>query len=209
MAFNGYAVAYCVGGGLILFSGIKGDSLTDTAKAVLSGNLSLKNTEPINVVNGPSGTNNSSAPAVPGGAGAGSGNAIAAEAEKFIGHKYVFGGTSNPSTGWDCSSFVSYVLGQLGISIPGGTWAKATDNGKTHGPVAAQYLVWSGAKTVSKSSLQPGDLLCWPTHVGFVAGDGTHMISAYDTADGTLLTPINSGPTGEPGPVVRRINGVP
>lgn len=51
MALNGYAVAYCVGGGLILYSGIKGASLADTASAVLKGNLAVKTTEPITAHN--------------------------------------------------------------------------------------------------------------------------------------------------------------
>jgi len=48
---RGIAVVYCVSGGLILYSGIKGATLADTASAVLSGNLTLKNTETISVVN--------------------------------------------------------------------------------------------------------------------------------------------------------------
>lgn len=45
------AVVYCVAGGLILFSGIKGATIQATASAVLKGNLNVTNTEPINVVN--------------------------------------------------------------------------------------------------------------------------------------------------------------
>lgn len=37
---SGAAVAYSVAGSLILFSGVKGSSLSDTVKAALSGNLS-------------------------------------------------------------------------------------------------------------------------------------------------------------------------
>lgn len=44
---KGAAFAYAAGGGLVLFSGIKGATLVDTAKAVLSGNLSVSNDEPI------------------------------------------------------------------------------------------------------------------------------------------------------------------
>lgn len=56
---NGFAVAYCVGGGLILYSGIKGATIADTASAVLKGNLTVSNTEPITAHNDsstPSGT---------------------------------------------------------------------------------------------------------------------------------------------------------
>lgn len=47
MAVNGVSVAYCVAGGLILYSGIKGATISDTVKAVLSGNLTLQDTETI------------------------------------------------------------------------------------------------------------------------------------------------------------------
>lgn len=74
MALNGYAVAYCVAGGLVLFSGIKGASLNDTARQILSGDLTgLPITEQIKA-------QNSSAPGTPSGSpGAGpvaSGNQV-------------------------------------------------------------------------------------------------------------------------------------
>src|SRR5487761_72818 len=96
---SGAAVAYTTVGGLVLYSGIKGATLQDTVKAVLSGNLTLQNTEQIQF--GSSGSNTASG-------GAASGASILADAEKYAGHKYVFGGPSNPTGGWDCSSFVSY-----------------------------------------------------------------------------------------------------
>ena len=51
MAISGAAITYCVGGSLILYSGIKGASIADTVKAVLSGNLNVTNTETISVNN--------------------------------------------------------------------------------------------------------------------------------------------------------------
>lgn len=47
MAFSGAAIAYATAGGLILYSGIKGATIADTAKAVLAGNLNVTNTEAI------------------------------------------------------------------------------------------------------------------------------------------------------------------
>lgn len=64
MAFSGAAVAYCVTGGLILYSGIKGAKITDTVKAVLAGNLNVAGTEPINF--GSSGSSGSAANAASG-----------------------------------------------------------------------------------------------------------------------------------------------
>lgn len=56
MPVNGYAVAYCVGGGLILFSGIKGAKIADTVSAALKGNLTVSNEEPITAQNDSSGS---------------------------------------------------------------------------------------------------------------------------------------------------------
>ena len=200
MTINTASVLYSVAGGLILYSGVKGATLADTAKAVLTGNLTLANTEPIQfpATASPGGSSNAGTGSGPGGA------ALLAEAEKYNGHKYVLGGPSNPTSGWDCSSAMSFWLGAIGMNIPGGSWKSVTNNGAIHGPTAAEYLSWSGATTVATSQVQPGDLLCWPTHVG-LAVDATHMFSAYDTADGTLQTPW-AGPSGEGAPKVRRVN---
>jgi hypothetical protein len=56
---NAAAVAYTAIGGLVAYSGIKGATLTDTARAVLSGNLTLKTTETIPVINTASSTGTS------------------------------------------------------------------------------------------------------------------------------------------------------
>lgn len=62
MAINGVSLVYCVGGGLILYSGIKGATISDTVKAVLSGNLTLTDTEAITANNGGSGTSPTGTP---------------------------------------------------------------------------------------------------------------------------------------------------
>lgn len=51
MSLNAAAVGYTVIGGLVAYSGIKGATLADTAKALLSGNLTLSDTETIPVNN--------------------------------------------------------------------------------------------------------------------------------------------------------------
>jgi len=132
--------------------------------------------------------------------GTASAQAIVADAEKYIGHPYRYGGPSNPGKGFDCSSFVSYILGHdFGLTIPGGSWQQVTQNGAGHGPVASAYLTWSGAKTKGSdpNSAAAGDLTIWPTHIGFARGPN-QMVSAFDTAKGTINTTITEGgPTGE------------
>jgi hypothetical protein len=57
---KGISVAYVAVGGIVLFSGIKGSTISDTVKGVLSGNLaSIQSTETIPVNNGTSGTGGS------------------------------------------------------------------------------------------------------------------------------------------------------
>lgn len=184
---KGVAVVYAVVGGVILYSGIKGATIQDTVGAVLTGNLSVSDTEPIQAQN--SSGDSGSTPTTP--AASASGQQILGDAMKYNGHKYVFGGASNPTDGWDCSSFASYVLGHdLGMMLPGNqTWAEATQNGKDHGPVADEFAKTPGFKKVGTNPKQnqPGDLLVWTGHVGFGTGNGG-MFSAYDTASGTLAT---------------------
>lgn len=187
MALKAIPVAYCAVGGILVFSGIKGATLSDTARGILSGNVNtIQATEGISINN--STTTNSGA--TPTGSSA-SGNQIIGAAMGYNGHRYVFGGPSNPSSGWDCSSFASYVLGHdLGMLLPGNeTWAKATNNGSTHGPVADEFANTPRFTKVGNSPLnnQPGDLLVWTGHVGFGTGNGG-MFSAFDTQLGTLST---------------------
>jgi hypothetical protein len=44
---KGTAVAYAATGGIILYSGVRGATITDTLKAVLAGNLKVTQTQPI------------------------------------------------------------------------------------------------------------------------------------------------------------------
>lgn len=86
------------------------------------------------------------------------GQAIVNEAAKYIGVRYVYGGTS-PS-GFDCSGLVQYVCRKVGISV--------------NRTSRSQY---SNGVAVSKSNLQAGDLVFFSkgsgiSHVGIYAGNG-------------------------------------
>lgn len=139
------------------------------------------------------------------------GGDVAGFANKYVGHPYRFDHPSNPQQGWDCCSFMSYVLGHFGLGIPGGSWNKVTDNGAEHGPASYEYLHWKGAAMKSDQNVdhaQAGDLTVWPTHIGMALGPD-RMISAYDTARGTIDTTIRGGgPTGEGLPQLRQLPGV-
>ena len=96
--------------------------------------------------------------------------AMMEEAEKYIGFPYVWGG-SNPSTSFDCSGFVSWVVNNCGV-------------GWSVGRLTAQGL-YNICTPVSEAEAKPGDLVFfeytyegpWITHVGIYVGEG-YMIHA-------------------------------
>lgn len=133
-------------------------------------------------------------------------SAIANDALRYQGAGYKYGGSpANGIGNWDCSSFVSWVMGHdLKMNIP--MYPNGTYTGNAHGPTALQYLTWVGANSIVRSAAAPGDLCCWATHIG-IAVANNQMISAYDTSAGTLITAIDgAGPTGEGPAIIRRIN---
>lgn len=102
--------------------------------------------------------------------GDGSYAALIAEAEKYLGYPYVFGG-STPETSFDCSGFVCWVLNQSGVANVGRTTAQGLYNLCT---------------PVSPDEARPGDLVFFQgtystsstaTHVGIYVGNG-RMIQA-------------------------------
>lgn len=139
------------------------------------------------------------------------GTAIAADARRYTGKGYTYGGDCSGGPGdWDCSSFVSYVLGHdLRLPLPGGRYGEPGFPPNAHGPVVTSYARWTGAVTVHAP--QAGDLCCFvgegPNgHIG-IAVSGTHMVSALNTQTGTVLTPIQGfGPPGAP-LIYRRVSG--
>jgi peptidoglycan DL-endopeptidase CwlO len=94
-------------------------------------------------------------------------------AMRYLGVPYVWGGSS-PS-GFDCSGLVAYVYAQVGVSLPHYTGAQ-----------------WNVGVPVSRSDLQPGDLVFFDGlgHVGIYIG-GNSFIHAPHTGDVVRISSIS------------------
>ena len=94
-------------------------------------------------------------------------------AKRFIGVRYVYGGSS-PRSGFDCSGFVRYVYAHFGVSLPHSSYAQFGDG-----------------RRVSRSSLRPGDLVFFDGvgHVGLYVGNG-RFIHAPHTGTRVQISPL-------------------
>ena len=110
-----------------------------------------------------------------------SGSSIVAEAKKYLGTPYVYGGAS-PS-GFDCSGFVYYVLKQNGFA-----------------PYRTPADQYKQGTYVSKANLQPGDIVFFAgtgssnaiSHVGIYVGNG-QMIHSPNSRSTVSYADITSG----------------
>lgn len=91
--------------------------------------------------------------------------ALIREAEKYLGYPYVWGGSS-PSTSFDCSGFVCWVLNQSGTASIGRTTAQG---------------IYNQCALISPTEAKPGDIIFFTgtydsrspvTHVGIYVGGG-------------------------------------
>jgi cell wall-associated NlpC family hydrolase/nucleoid-associated protein YgaU len=110
-------------------------------------------------------------------ASGGGGDVVVANAMKFAGYRYVFGGTS--PAGFDCSGFVYYIHNRSGDPVGRGMWQQY--NGGAHVPMSA---------------LQPGDTVFFAntympglSHDGIYIGGG-QFIHASDERTGVTISSI-------------------
>ena len=114
-----------------------------------------------------------------GGTSSGSGTAtdIANFAMSFVGYSYVWGGMS-PSTGFDCSGLMYYVLTQYGYSMK-----RVANDQMTQGTA------------ISRDNLQVGDLVffgygSYANHVGMYIGNG-NFVHASTPSTGVRVNSLN------------------
>lgn len=132
-------------------------------------------------------------------------NAVVAAAQQYVGSGYVWGGSATKVGDWDCSSFVSYVLGHdLGLPLPGGHWGDPGFPPNAHGPTTGSYLLYGSP--IDRSALAAGDLVVWSSHMG-IAVSNTQVISAKDPQEGVGLSSIDGTTSSlNETPSFRRIN---
>ena len=112
-----------------------------------------------------------------GGGSSGSGGSKAVDiAKQYLGTPYVWGGET--PDGFDCSGLMQYVYKQMGYDISRTTYTQINDG-----------------TAVSKSNLQPGDLVFFgdsssPHHVGMYIGNGQYL-HAPRTGDVVKISNLN------------------
>ncbi len=112
------------------------------------------------------------------------GDAVVAEARKYLGTPYLWGGT-DPAKGLDCSGLVQLVYKNLGIDLP---------------RVSNQQAA-SGRPVASMAEAQPGDLIAWDRssrnngadHIAIYIGGGK-MIEAPRTGLDVRIIDVPSTP---------------
>ncbi|HUE76150.1 MAG TPA: LysM peptidoglycan-binding domain-containing protein [Chloroflexota bacterium] len=97
-------------------------------------------------------------------------------ARKFLGYRYVFGGTT-PAGGFDCSGLVFYVFRQAGIPLPRDMWGQL------------QF-----GRRIDRANLQPGDIVYFEntykkgmSHNGIYIG-GNRFLHAASPGTGVIIT---------------------
>ncbi len=121
--------------------------------------------------------------------GTASETAVVAEAQKYVGVPYLWGGT-DPTKGLDCSGFTQLVFGNLGIDLP---------------RVSAQQAT-AGRPVASLADARPGDLVFFDhsssragiDHVGIYIGNGK-MVAAPQPGQSVTVQDV-----GNPA-VIRRV----
>lgn len=187
---SGIAVAVAAAGGVLMYAGFQGMNPLEALREITSGQSKALSGSQASFVH------DASAHTVTGGSmgGLGAGGGVVAAsyitgtasatgkalAQAALNHQNEkYSQAKRWQTGYsDCSSFVGKAFKDIGIAPPGGS-------------VTGSYLTWSKLKTVSKSSIQTGDILCSAGHVA-IALSPTTAIGQQNARRNVEIGPISS-----------------
>lgn len=191
---SGVAVAMATAGGVLLYAGFQGLNPLEALKDITSGKTKALEPSSVSFTNDPTNLGQGGGIVQAGFESGGSdiGNRIAAATANHKNEKYSQARRWQPGYS-DCSSFVGKCLKDVGITPPGGS-------------VTGSYLVWSKLRTVSKSAIQAGDLLCGPGHIA-IALSPTTAIGQQNGRQNVRVDSIENIMWGQPSWSPRRYRG--
>lgn len=98
------------------------------------------------------------------------GQTVAQFAQRFVGNRYVYGGT-NLNYGADCSGFIGAIYRSFGYRLP-----------------RTSYDLRRAGRRVAYSQKQPGDIICYNGHVAMYIGNG-RIVHASNRKTGIKISP--------------------
>ena len=173
---NGWAEVTFNGGNGYIASNLLSETITQTSRGSSTPRTGITDTTDKQTDNSSTNNNQESNDSSSNVLTSSKGADVLAYAMQFVGYPYVYGGSS--TSGFDCSGFTQYVYKHFGVTL--------------NRTAAAQS---SNGTAVSRSNLQPGDLVMFGSpinHVGIYAGGG-RIVHAANPSRGVTTDTINSG----------------
>ena len=173
---NGWAEVTFNGGNGYIASNLLSETISQTSRGSSTPRTGITDTTDKQTDNSSTNNNQESNDSSSNVSTSSKGADVLAYAMQFVGYPYVYGGSS--TSGFDCSGFTQYVYKNFGVTL--------------NRTAAAQS---SNGTAVSRSNLQPGDLVMFGSpinHVGIYAGGG-RIVHAANPSRGVTTDTINSG----------------
>ena len=173
---NGWAEVTFNGGNGYIASNLLSETISQTSRGSSTPRTGITDTTDKQTDNSSTNNNQESNDSSSNVSTSSKGADVLAYAMQFVGYPYVYGGSS--TSGFDCSGFPQYVYKHFGVTL--------------NRTAAAQS---SNGTAVSRSNLQPGDLVMFGSpinHVGIYAGGG-RIVHAANPSRGVTTDTINSG----------------
>lgn len=194
MAISGASIGVGTLGALLVYAGISGKNPLTALKDISTGNVALPAPKSSNFLTGIlQGALSDQQNLIQQGITASGNSQLVAAA--YTHKDEVYSQARRWENGFsDCSSFVGKSLKDIGITPPGAS-------------VTMNYMVWSKAKTVSRSAIQPGDLLCSSGHIAIATTNG-QAIGQQRPGRNVQVDTIANIMYGQAGWIPRRITSI-